>query len=277
MPIKGLWLAQQQGYEPEMAGALKWGTGVNAVHAIHGGPGRDTTPDTPGGTVEPPMTNITSTDADYGYCDEDQYSVLMGNGTKDRPSWGESDQRGDLIPGYPSWGNYEGGVPGGIALRAVDHGAEWYHTPRQVPDEMIYDGEMSKPYPIAEPEDSMTSDPSQYEMNTSMRQRDKVRAGSQISGTANEFDAPIASRMVGPKLKMFPGGERHYDMEPRDQDLILRPFWNRTAGTGIVENMQVNEMYVSEPLTRTPPPDAIQGSTPTPAYADGYTTEDPVY
>ena len=49
-------------------------------------------------------------------------------------------------------------------------------------------------------------------------------------------------------------------MTPRAQDDIVRPFWNRRAGTGYTDWMLPNERYVSSPMQRTPPYDPYPGS-----------------
>jgi len=96
-------------------------------------------------------------------------------------------------------------------------------------------------------------------------------------GRANEFDAPIGSRIPGQKLRFWSGGERHYDMFPRQQDLIIRPFWARNAGTGYVEWMAPNEMYVSSPYNRMAPSDANVGPDTPPEETTTYTDEDMNY
>ena len=120
-------------------------------------------------------------------------------------------------------------------------------------------------------------------MQTSMVQRDKVRAGSQRGGgSASDFDQPIASRIVGKRLKFGFGGDRqrHEDMQPKEQNLILRPFWLRTAGTGNPEWMEPNSMYESTPMQRTPPGLAPQGdavNVGSDSGSYGFTDEDSVY
>lgn len=272
--IKGAWLAQQQGYQPYDS-ALKQGTGVNPIHAVHGGAGRGTTP----GTTEPvPETLVGDPVDDYGYCDEDTANRMYGygpeTGLSDRPSWGESDMAANTLPGYPAYGPYEGGRPGGTPIRSIEHGARLgLHSKAQY-ESNVLQGEDYKSTSYVN--DADISDPSQYVMQTSMTQRDKTRAGSQASGTANEYDAPIRSRIPGMRARFFGGPERHADMEPKAQDVILRPFWNRTAGTGDPALMKPNELYQSTPYSRTPPPDAYQGPDAG-GSTGGFTDEDPVY
>jgi hypothetical protein len=91
-----------------------------------------------------------------------------------------------------------------------------------------------------------------------MTQRDQVRTGSQTQ-RASEYHAPIRSRIVGMRLKPWSGGQRHYDMQPREQNQHIRAWWARSAGTGHRSWMAANEMYVSDPLQRTPPPNPYAG------------------
>jgi hypothetical protein len=112
-------------------------------------------------------------------------------------------------------------------------------------------------------EEALPSDPSQYEMQTSMTQMHKERAGSQRgSGSASEYSAPVPGirPTMRQRLLILSGRERHYEMTPRRQDLVLRPFQYRTAGTGNPDLMQPNGMYQSQPLQRTPVADPWQGA-----------------
>jgi hypothetical protein len=112
-----------------------------------------------------------------------------------------------------------------------------------------------------------------------MTQLNKTRAGSQSSGTANEYDAPIKQNIPGMKFKQYVAddSDRHADMFPKQQDAIIRPFWLRTAGTGYREWMESNQLAPPQPLQRTPPPDPYQGSevgTPDTSGMTGWTDED---
>ena len=261
-------------------GALKWGTGFNPVHKLRGGPGRDVAPDPP--DTAPPGELLESTEPTYGYTDEDVVNVLYGyndqTGTAERAPWDMPTNRSDNPTNYPAWGPYQGGMPGGQAIRAENNGADIANAYKQKPSETVNEGWLNKQ--VTTVNDAVTSDPSQYEMQTSMTQRDKVRAGSQMpSGRANEYDAPIASRQGPQKLKVYSGGERHYDMTPRAQDDIIRPWWMRTAGTGNTEWMLANEAYVSQSYDRVTPSDpAVGPETPASDAGDyGYVSEDYTY
>jgi hypothetical protein len=210
----------------------------------------------------------------YGYCDEDSTSVLYGYGTEtgtaDRPNLGDSANRGAIPNSFPAPG---AGTPDGTYLRSLDHGAEATFTTKEVqPDGLLNDGYKRK----GAVENAVTSDPSQYEMQTSMTQRDKTREGSQAAGgRANAVRAAIKSRIVGQRVPTYSGGYRHAEMTPKSQSVVLRPFHYRTAGTGQAEQMTVNEMYVSEPRQRVPISDPYVGTSVNVDSTDGnYSDED---
>jgi len=272
MPITGSWKEAQR----TEAGHLKWGTGVNPIHGIRDGGGRDVA-STPQQSVVPEEIVDPNHMPEDGYMDEDQASTLYGygfqTGTAERPSLGSEDTRNDNPTGYPPWGPYIPGVPGGTAIRADNIGADITNSYKVHPSETVNEGWLNKTHDGVE--DAVVSDATQYEMQTSMTQRDKVRSGSQAAaGRANEFDAPIASRITGQKLRFFSGGERHYDMFPKQQDLVIRPFWYRNAGTGYVDQMAVNEMYVSDPYNRSAPSDPYVGPDTPAEETFNYTDED---
>lgn len=270
MAITGTWAERAA----SQAGALQQGTGWNPIHRSRNGEGRGTAP----GGSEPVTDEIT--EPDYGYAGEDSSSTLYGYGTEtgtaDRPRLGEEDRRGATSPqSFPPWGRYKQGLPGGIVLRSLNHGAELTYKPRDPILVDAYAGWDNKL--INGVEDSVVSDPSQYEMNTSMTQRDKVHAGSQRSGTASEYNAPIKSRIVGQKIKPFTGDPaRHNAMEYVSQTFTIRPWWTRNAGTGPLGMMKPNAAYEGVPLTRNPPAEPWQGPILS-GSEGGYTNEDPLY
>jgi hypothetical protein len=177
---------------------------------------------------------------------------------------------------YPHWGRYQAGVPGGGEIRAENHGADATNTPKEIPSEDVAQGWRNKAR--GSESDAMGSDPSQYEMQTSMTQRHKVRAGSQISGTASTFDAPIESRTAGQKIKWWSGEKRHEDMLPKSQDQLVRPWWNRTAGTGYQEWLEPNALYRTTPGIRVPPGDPYMGpNLPESTDTHGFMPEDVTY
>lgn len=287
--IKGAWRAKAFGGTP-FASVLKQGTGINPIHSQYGDrvgpdPGRSMVPihgfSNPGYAGAVPQIIEQN---EYGYQDEDLQwsgSEAWGYGTQtglaDR---GSLDQGHELTSGANEaqnigmdaqpWGE-KVIPPGGSYVRSLRHGGGTWdrpdsNDPKLSPTEDdVAQGWLNKQQSYVE--DAVTSDPRQYEMQTSMMQRDQVKAGSQAaSGRANEFDAPIKSRITPMKWRQWgappnlPGHEqRHDDMYPYQQDLIVRPWWYRQGGTGYPEWGTVNELYVSEPLQRTPPDNPDQG------------------
>lgn len=261
--ITGSWKAQNAGRQIT---ALQWGTGYNPIHAVRIGDGRNVAPEGTSVLVDPTLTTgdySADTPQGYGYALEDETSTLFGYGTEvgtaDYQPWGDGhdlESGSTAIPStgteYPPYGPYPQGVPGGTYIRAENHGAELMYKTKLRPYEDGANGWENKE--TSEINDAGISDPTQYVMQTSMTQRDKVRAGSQSSGTANEFDAPIRSRIM-PMIekKWSDSHERRYGMTPKQQDMIVRPWFTRQAGTGRMADMRVNEMYVSEPRNRRAP------------------------
>jgi hypothetical protein len=147
-------------------------------------------------------------------------------------------------------------------LRAQNHGATANES-LKLGDKNETVGEGWENKIVGAAEDSVVSSPEQYERQTSMQQRDKVREGSQNpnSGTASEQLAPIGSwRPTWPqRIKPWSGFRRHYDMFPRQQNQVIRPFWYRNAGTGYPEWLGPNAQRMQEPLQRQPVPDPNAG------------------
>lgn len=268
MGITGTW-SQRRSIQ---AGARQWGTGINPVHSVRTGDGRNTAP----AGSEPVPEELTGVE-DYGYMPEDSASVLYGygpqTGTSDYPNVSDHQFRG-TTKNFPQWGKYKNGTPGGAVIRSQNHGADLTFTPR---DPMLHDAYAGWDNKLTgDVNDAEVSDPSQYIMTTSMVQRDKTRHGSQRSGSQSEYSAPVHSRIPGMRIKTLAGApERHIAMEPREQTWTIRPWWNRSAGTGPPQWMQSNAAAETVPLTRTPPPDPYQG--PYLTGGSGYTSEDPIY
>lgn len=285
--VTGSWKNAQVG---QQILATQWGTGYNPIHAQRTGEGRNIAPDGSGNLVDPNLTSGDYSISDlegYGYALEDQTSVLWGYGTEtgtaDRPELGDNydmNSSSTDIPStrtpFPTWGHYPQGVPGGTAIRAEDHGAETAYTSKQEYDESVANGWMNKE--TSEINDAGISDPSQYIMQTSMVQRDKTRAGSQAAeGRENQYDAPIHSRIVPMIEKVWSDDpERRYAMTPKVQDMVVRPWYMRTAGTGRVQDMRVNEVMFNSPQNRRPPEPAYVGEMvgASDASSYGYTPDD---
>jgi len=290
MAISGTWKAARSGNRP-YANVLKQGTGVNRIHAVPGGPGRNTAPN----PTEPISPAFTEDYPEYGYCEEDQSSALYGygvqTGTQTRPSYDPSNQlsRGSVqtvgnVP-FPSPGRTRTGIPRGTALRSVNIGADIStHSKEDYPVSALAGAENK--IHDAEPLTSDTSDPGQYEMQTSMQQLRKTRSGSQRSGSLSPYDSPVATRTPGPARYVPSGDYRHVEMQPKEQSQIRRPFFIRRAGYGPAQyRPNPGGGYQSEPLTRVPPDEPYAGppvSSPGDTFVPqpheyGYTSEDVVW
>ena len=269
-------------------GARKWGTGINPIHGVDFSldePTGQKTVQTAQGPNEPgPETlpegllNPQDEAPEYGYTDEEYASMIWGygpsTGTSDRPGSDVSTAqlRFDVPNNWPSMGNVPG-PPGGAMIRQESHG-DFAGSVAKLGDkeETVSEGWVNKE--TGGVVDSTDSNPSTVYMQTSATQRDKVRAGSQRGGgSASEYDAPIGSWRPtwGVRIKPWSGGRRHYDMTPRRQDILIRPFWYRSAGTGYRDWMAANEAfnYQVEPMQRSPIPDPYAGSTvPNNVYTD---------
>lgn len=280
MAVSGTWKRQQ---DVSYVGALRWGTGINPVHAIPSENPRGQLNATPEGPENYIPSELVEYGPDhYGYCDEDSSSALwgygFGTGTADRPGWGTEDDRADS-GGFPPYSPPPGpeGTLTGSAIRMQRKGSQVTtasKTGAAMPDaQQGYEGKAMSGIV----EDAVVSDPSQYEMQTSMTQRDKVREGSQRGGgSASEFAAPIHSARPtwAQRLYKAAGGERHYDMFPRQQDPVIRGFRFRTAGVGPARNTTMPEgMFVNTPRQRIPAMLPDQGPDVTHSLT-GYMPED---
>jgi hypothetical protein len=273
MPITGTW-ADARAYQ---SGARKWGSGWNPIHAI---------PDSYGGRSSKPPTTQTGAngpsvnalnpdlidhelDREYGYTEEDYSSQVWGYGTQtgtaDRPGLSGSPERtrGAVTKDWPAAGPYKGGLPGGTKIRAQKHGAlASVKSKLGDKEETVGEGWVNKV--VGTVENPVISDASQYERQTSLQQRDQVRTGTQNpnSGTASEYNAPVPSERPtwGQRIKPWSGGRRHYDMYPREQNQVIRPFWYRNAGTGYQTWLAANKQRQQVALQRQPVPDPYAGN-----------------
>lgn len=269
MALAGAWVATQQGLQP-YTGETKWGNGVDPIHGVYGGQGRETAPGGQtgtGGSIPEGMVDAADADGngwsgDDGWMDDyvpQTWQPPAENDTEigiaDRPEWGSDtrDTRAAMPRNYPSY------TESGNQIRNEIHGAIASSTPNVQPNESVTQGWRNKVSREQEDPGFMPPEDQTF-MQTSRIQRNKVREGSQRGGGSDsEYSAPIASRTMGPKLKFWSGEQRHEDMAPKAQESIIRPFWNRSAGTGYSDWMEPNEMYVSKPRTRIAPADPAQG------------------
>lgn len=240
------------------AGARKWGTGINPIHSQATADGRHIAPAGYDGLDD--GTGLLDEWQDDGWSNEpwqaENHELPRDIGMFDRPNYGDNPQHvRSRVDGFPQWGRYQGGIPGGTDIRTRKHGADDAQTPNQIPTETVSEGWLNKP--TGDVEDAVTSDVAQLTRNTSMQQRDKVREGSQRGeGSQSEYEAPIPSRMVGQRLKVYSGGRRHEDMRPKTQtQRLLRGWWNRAAGTGDPRMMEANSQQQRAPIAREVPAD----------------------
>lgn len=289
-PMKGIWLAR---YGQPYSGATVWGTGINSVHSYYGSDLARQEPIRPMHGLAPPQHDRTephegrpsSTHRDYlyGYVPEDRtYTTLE---TDERPPWNIS------TPDNPS--RFAAGnqppvdATGAQKNRFRDtFGGAFSHwrgkLPRanyMIPTETVTEGWRNKPK--GEPANAKPSDPKQYEIQTSMAQRYQVRNNAHaVARGADMPREPIASRVIGQRIKVYSGNERHWDMFPRQQtpDELAREFYYRTAGTGEPAWMENNEQWNIAAIERTPPPDPYIGTPDTgESLQYGYAGEDYFY
>lgn len=296
-PVTGQW---QRIYTVPYAGAQKWGTGINPIHQFYGSEplrvyGRQNeVPD-----ITPPhmaMPDAVELESPWGYQPEDIAGLdvfQISSADENRhglnfiqdgwPDWGQTtpETRGSADPATV----YPVGSAGIIAshIRALRYGPRDVDSEvsNEVPTETVSEGWVNKPASgMGEGQSGdavIVSDPSQYEVQTSMTQRHKTLNNDRaVKRDADEPREPIDSRIAPMKLKLYSGEQRHIDMFPVQMDDIPRPFWYRRAAVGRDLEMLPNEMVVIQPLQRTPPPDPSLGpqEIDVPSDGYGYTSED---
>src|SRR6266702_1348422 len=284
LPLTGAW---QRKYAIPYSGALSWGTGINPVHQQYGEgpPLRQTSRRQREGEHTPAPVAIPDSITErepWGSTHDD--SSYAGVAYDARPDWGEDPGSSRGHSGtQPPWNVQQSvnetfrGTRGGArrTFRAIS--PKLNEVAYVIPTETVSEGWINKPQ--GNPANAKPSDPSQYEMQTSMAQRNQTRVNeASVSRGTDKPREPILSRITGQKEKVYSGGERHYDMLPKEQDVMPRPFYYRTAGTGRAHEMLPNEMWQIDPIQRTPPPDPSYGPEETKVQQDyGYTTEDHYY
>lgn len=299
--------------QPYTAGPLVWGTGVNDVHSVYGegDPLRVTGRNQSGEPRTAPQ------DADqeathqrdlWGYTDDD-WSYLNPAPPRElmypQASWDEGasganpaaasasfptqpqttpSRRDNVAQGFPAWGNrpWRGNTiwRGHKAPNNVYTEGDVQNDAQNLPTETVSEGWLNKAV-SGKVARSKPSDQSQLIVQTSQVQRFRERNNQHaVARATDDARAGIQSRVQPQKENVYSTGERLADMFPRQQDIILRPFWYRRAGTGPVEYLDPNAMFVSAPYERIPPSDPSLG-IPEPATAQGdtygYTAEDQFY
>lgn len=282
-PVSGTWGRQ---YLQPYSNASVWGTGINPVHYHYGSPPArigDVSQMT--GEVTPPFEGTPDALVPqmlWGYTLED--SLYTGVNYDDRPQWDQTTtQFRNRTDGHPPW-NADGPVINGF--RALKDGAArifrghsqaYSDIQYQEPSETVSEGWLNKPH--GQPANSNPSDDSQLIVQTSQTQRYQRRTNTAAVNRGTDAErSGIDSLVTGQKLKVYSGGERHYDMLPREQDAIPRAFWYRTAGTGNPADMVPNTLWSMSPVQRIPPPEPSQGQPETSIRSEyGYTSEDQFY
>jgi hypothetical protein len=283
--VSGLWKRQAI----PTAGAQVWGTGINRVHYHYGSdPLRTRQYNTREGEITPAWESVPEsleTEQFWGYTPED--SNYTGVSYDDRSRWGTPVQETRMeTHDQPSWA-----APGFINERFRSRFGGAHRIFRgvmttsqgpmaigyQEPSETVSEGWRNKPQ--GNPANAEPSSDRQLIRQTSMLQRYQTRENVQAVERGTDVPrAPIQSKVTGQRLKIYSGGERHYDMFPKQQDLMIRPFWYRHAGTGRVEEMVPNTLWSMVPIERIPPGDPSIGESETSfPQTFGYSTEDAQY
>lgn len=225
-----------------------WGSGIDPIHQKRqGNESRNLTQT----TYDPAPTGLISGEWDYGI--EGYRAGGMDTRFMDvRPNWGE---RGRPLTAntYPDWGD------DGYTKRSRPEGV----SPRDdhinvIPRGIAGEGWRNKLTSFVL--NSVSSDPNQLLIRTSERQLNLSKGNG--SAVARGTDAPradIATRVTPMRLKVYSGGIRHYDMEPRQHTALMRPWRYRGVGIGPKEWDEVNSMTTVTPITREIPPDVWQG------------------
>lgn len=250
------------------SGARKWGTGINPIHTKHGGyegrnlaPGNEVQPD-------PGFDNNGYTSWEFETADWNTGGVDLSF-MRQHPNWGDRRPRG--MANMPAWGRGNTPVPNGTRKRIIGEGRSYKEgrTDEQ-PAGVAGEGWQNKVSGVEN--EAETSDPRQYEMQTSMTQRHNVLDNSRATmRNTDGVRASISPRLAGVKIKMFSGGQRHDEMTPREQNYIPRAWRFRGAGTGPTGYLAPNAYEPVSPITRVVPGDVDQGSRETDLIADdGY-------
>jgi hypothetical protein len=287
MAIAGSWFAGAV-TPSEYIGATRWGTGVNPIHAQRNQGTRDT------GIKENLLPLGTATEggfvpenilgpAMWGYSSEDA-ALFPGEDYRyleaDHPNWGDTmvgrpDRDGEIFAagrepqpeGWPSWGPH--GVedpdmpvaswPGGETLRSYADGGDVENS-RVIaaPTPGWRGGWLNKAHGAVE--EAETSDPSQYEMTTSLTQlhQTRVNDAAVVRGT-DELRAPIETRLTGMKARYFAksehmgGGPGSPDMAPVTQGLPYRPWFYRQGAMPPPPDTTWGTMTAFDPIRRNPP------------------------
>jgi hypothetical protein len=231
MGVSGSWAANNI-----ITGAAKWGTGINPVHSSSdAGYGRQYSTD-PGNDLGDVPDSIIAEDYGYtagDYLGEDEAGLRQ---VYDRPGWGEHVDRADIPGNYPQWGN-----------AGIEEAQEYHEIPHASQEEAghavaVYPGGVSGGWlakVTSRINTPVTSNPAQYEVNTSMRQGPGVGVMNNTRAVARSTDdarSPVTSRDMAMVAKTWAkdwehgGGLGTPRMFPYQQDEQRRPFYFRSPG-----------------------------------------------
>lgn len=198
--------------------------------------------------------------------------------TDGHPDWGQKSDRGLawFRRQYQGANTYPVNQDGPIAAAPAN----------SLPSEDVAVGWKNKwsggPVAVAE-----ESDASQYVIQTSDVQRFRSRNNRHAVARGTDDERyEIQSRVMPQRTRHYsgqdPDSSRAYDMFPYQQDVILRPFRFRQAGTGPEYYLEPNAEYGRTPILRNPPPDPTLGVTDDSELSSqdneyGYTGEDYAY
>ena len=292
MAIAGTWKAGAV-TPSEYAGALRQGTGINPIHSVRDPGSRETgikenllplgTDPAAGGIVPeellgPEMWGYSSEEA-AAYPGEDYRYLEADHPNWDQGSVGRPDRDGGIMTegvypqpeGWPSWGPHGTGGdpdfplqswPGGEDLRAYSDGTDIEkHHAIAIPTPGWRGGWINKAHGLIE--EAETSDPAQYEINTSMNQLHRSLDNNRAVGRGTDDPrSDIATRLTGQKIRHYAmssgmgGGPGTPDMAPVTQNLPYRPWYFRTAGTPPPPDTYFGTMTAFDPIERTLPVNA---------------------
>lgn len=274
MAVAGTWSATNLRF----SGSGKWGTGINPIHGVRDNGRADdilVSHEQPrydyGGHVPAQLEET----EDWGYCAGD-YMSESGAGLRmvdDRPGWGRQVDRSDLPANYP-----EPGEPGA--------GEDWRNVPHHSAEEAqatinVFQGGVAGGWlnkARGQVNRPVTSDPRQYEINTSMAQGAGVGVMRNDRAVARGLPArsPIESRTAGMIVKSWArsfeqgGGPGTPRMVPFQQSTLKRPFYFRTAGLPPPEAHMMNTAEGRVPLQYVPPDNPPMGADATAGQAGDY-------
>ena len=250
---------------------MRWGTGINPVHAIVDNSGRNVAAG-PANYAGPPeeITSESLQSVEQNVDTNDVWGDNEQTGMAEIPSIGSKNLHRRNVDDYPSWDT------NGKRIRAQVKGSRIATLAKAVFSVKPYTGILGKEQGPENP--AVVSDPAQYEIKTSMTQRDKTRNGSQ-SSRASKQTQTISSRHAGMKQPQIDSAhgetERTSAMLPKAQDTMPRAWWPRQAGTGPVSWMGANSAYESEAMTREAPP--LPNTGPIVTYSGDYLDGDQVW